>query len=148
MAPLSMPLEEDLVGSRELVGAQHVAVVGRGARRLQPPYRRIWLLVPGSVEIRAHTSTSGPYWAALRQAVQVVVFEQASVFEVDVEAGLDAAVDCRSSSAPRPRAGSRWGGRSCRPSGAARAGGRASAGVADASFESAPSPFPLTADTL
>ena len=40
------------------------------------------MFTPGSVESRPQTSTSGPYWAALRQAVQVVVFEHASVFEV------------------------------------------------------------------
>jgi len=44
--------------------------------------RRSWLFAPGRVERRAQTSTSGPYWAAFRHAVQVDVFEQASVFEV------------------------------------------------------------------
>ena len=40
------------------------------------------MLVPGSVVMRAQTSVSGPYWALLRQDVQVVVFVQASVLEV------------------------------------------------------------------
>src|SRR3990172_6291473 len=41
-------------------------------------YSRTWLLVPGSVVIRAQTSVSAPYWLLLRHAVQVVVFVQAS----------------------------------------------------------------------
>ena len=38
--------------------------------------------VPGSVVTRAHDSTSGPYTALLRQAVHVVVFVDASWFDV------------------------------------------------------------------
>ena len=82
------PLEVDLVGAGELVRAEQVGV-GRGLPGAEAaPYSRMWLFVPSSTVTRVHTSTSGPAGVLERQAVQVVVAEQASWFE-DVQAVLD-----------------------------------------------------------
>ena len=109
--------------------------------------RRSWLPVPGRIGSRAHTSTSGPYWAALRQAVQVVVFVQASWFEVvcspvSTEPPLIPFVQ-------RPASESGFSVRlKASTVGSGSAGATRLEGVADASFESPPSPFAFSADTL
>ena len=98
--------------------------------------------------MRAHTSTSGPYWAALRQAVQVVVFEQASVFEVVSQARLAPTPLTPFAQRPASESGFSSGRSKLSTAGSGSTGVTRSAGVAEASFESAPSPFPFTADTL
>ena len=63
--------------------------------------------MPGKVVILAHTSTSGPYWALLRQAVQVVDSEHASVFEETLNPRSVVPPTMLSSTGPNRRAGSR-----------------------------------------
>ena len=97
--------------------------------------------------IRDQTSTSGPYWVVLRQDVQVVVFEQASVFEV-VRRPVSADPLTPFVQRPASESGFSFGRSKLSTTGSGSTGVTRSAGVAEASLESAPSPFPLTADTL
>ncbi len=110
-------------------------------------YRRRELPVPASVAKRAHASASGPYCVVFRQAVQVVVRVHASWFElttrpVSVEpiTPFDQRVPSESGFSFARLNESRTGSGSD--------GDTRSVGVACASLESGPSPFPFSADTL
>ena len=101
---------------------------------------------PGSVGTRTETSTSGPYCAALRQAVQVVTTEQASWLEVTLwplSPGMtefvQRAPSVRGFSLGRLKESTIVSG---------EAGGTAASGVAETSFESGPLPSAFEANTL
>ena len=108
-------------------------------------YRRSWLFKPGRVVIRAHTSTSGPNWTLLRRAVQVVVTEQASWFELTAKPLSPPMI----AFVQRPASESVSLGRLKSSTGVDRVvGATAAIGVALASFDFTPAPFALTAATL
>src|SRR5262245_16365937 len=107
----------------------------------------MWLFVPSSVEMRVHTSTSGPYWGVVRQAVQVVDFEQASVFEVTLRPVSTPPVALIPFVQP-PASGLSLGRSKLSTVTSGAVGRTRVVGVAEASFESEPSPFALTADPL
>ena len=107
------------------------------------------LPVPGRVDSRAQDSASGPYWPALRQAVQVVVFEQASVFAVVKRPVSTPPVELMPFvQRPASESGFSFARSKLSTVGSGASGGTRSAGVAEASLESCPSPFPFSADTL
>src|SRR5262245_29795417 len=109
--------------------------------------RRIWLFVPGSAETVAHTSVSGPYWLALRQPVQVDVFEQASVFEV-VKRPVSPEPLRPFDQRPASESGFSLARSKLSTEVSGSLGSTRSAGVADVSPESGLSPFAFCADTL
>jgi hypothetical protein len=109
-------------------------------------FRRRVLLTPGSVVSRAHTSTSGPYWALLRQAVHVVVTEQASWLDATFKPPSPLMI----AFVQRPASESGFSLARLKSSSGAESevGATAAIGVAFASFDVAPSPFALSAETL
>ena len=100
-------LEEDLVGPRELVRAQHVAVVGDAAGAAAA--RRTGgcdCSSPGSVATRVQTSASGPYCVRCARRCR----SSSSSRRAGSSNGRDLSPprrSPRSTSVPRPRAGSR-----------------------------------------
>ena len=87
------PLEEHLIGSRELVRAKHVADCAASRRLYSRVEAEAGCSCPAASAMRAQTSVSGPKVALLRHAVHVVVFVHSSVFAADAEACLDRADD-------------------------------------------------------
>ena len=102
--------------------------------------------MPGRVVILAHTSTSGPYWALLRQAVQVVDSRTGKRVRRDVET-LAPIVPPTMLFVQRPESESGFSFARLKESTATSglAGGTIAAGVAEASFEAGPSPTLFTA---